>query len=237
MPPSNDSDNANHSSHHLARYRVRVFSFLFALELTLLCYACHSANRGIGLEIVTQLVASPNNLVIAACRTPEKATALNDLKRSARGMIHIIRIDVSDFDSIRASAKALQAVCGETGLDYLINNAGIVRALVCYPHRITLIHNFLVQIADDTVSTLDPERLLELFKTNAAGPALVSQVCLPFLKKGSTKKILHISSTAGSIGSLSALESPRGLFTSYAMSKAALNMLVCRSLLRPATSL
>ncbi|KAL1948194.1 hypothetical protein VTO73DRAFT_12269 [Trametes versicolor] len=163
------------------------------------------ANRGIGLEIVTQLVASPNNLVIAACRTPEKATALNDLKRSARGMIHIIKIDVSDFDSIRASTKALQALCGETGLDYLINNAGI--------------------IADDTASTLDPERLLELFKTNAAGPALVSQVCLPFMKKGSTRKILHVSSTAGSIGSLSALESPRGLFTSYAMSKAALNML------------
>ncbi len=87
------------------------------------------------------------------------------------------------------------------------------------------------------MSTLDPERLLELFKMNTAGPALVSQVCLPFLEKGSTKKILHISSTAGSIGSLSALESPRGLFTSYAMSKAALNMLVRTSLLRCAALL
>lgn len=230
VPSPNDSHNVNRSSHHLACYRVSLFIFSPRWNLHSFPMLGLSANRGIGFEIVTQLVASPNNLLIAACRSPEKATALADLKKSARGIIHIIKIDVSDFDSIRASAKALQAVCGETGLDYLINNAGIVRASVCYPHDAVLIHDVLVQIADDTASTLDPERLLELFKTNAAGPALVSQVCLPFLEKGSTKKILHISSTAGSIGTLSKLESPRGLFTSYAMSKAALNMLVRPSL-------
>ncbi len=107
-----------------------------------IAYTCLSANRGIGLEIVTQLVASSNNLVIAACRTPEKATALKDLKKSARGVIHIIKIDVSNFDSIRASTKALQAVCGKTGLNYLINNTGIVRILLRSPqHRVTFTHS------------------------------------------------------------------------------------------------
>lgn len=75
-----------------------------------------------------QLLESPTNLVVAGVRTPEKATALLDLKNTAKGTLHVIKLDVSDFDSVRASAKDLQASLGDTGLDYLINNAGVVRA-------------------------------------------------------------------------------------------------------------
>lgn len=85
------------------------------------------ANRGIGLEIVKQLLASPTNLVIAGVRTPERATALRDLETAAKGTLHIIKLDVSDFASVRASAKDLEAILGDTGLGYLINNAGVVR--------------------------------------------------------------------------------------------------------------
>lgn len=85
------------------------------------------ANRGIGLEIVRQLLASPTNLVVAGVRTPEKATALLDLKSTAKGTLHVIKLDVGDFDSVRASAKNIEAILGDTGLDYLINNAGVVR--------------------------------------------------------------------------------------------------------------
>lgn len=70
---------------------------------------------------------SPNNLVVAACRSPEKATALHGLKTTAKGTLHLVQLDVSDFDSIRAAAKPLEAILGEIGLDYLINNAAIVR--------------------------------------------------------------------------------------------------------------
>lgn len=95
-----------------------------ALQLTLLDY---SSSRGIGFELVRQLLASPDNLVVAACRNPATATALHDLKDSTRGVLHVIHMDVSHFDSVRASAKVLEPILGETGLDYLINNAGIVR--------------------------------------------------------------------------------------------------------------
>ncbi|OJT03939.1 hypothetical protein TRAPUB_4340, partial [Trametes pubescens] len=83
------------------------------------------ASRGIGLELVKQLLESPNNLVIAACRTPEKAVALNALKSSAKGSLHVIRLEVTDFDSVRAVPQAIAPILGEHGLDYLINNAGI----------------------------------------------------------------------------------------------------------------
>ncbi|OSD04958.1 NAD(P)-binding protein [Trametes coccinea BRFM310] len=124
------------------------------------------ASRGIGFELVRQLAASPQNLVVAACRNPDKATALKALKDSAKGTLHIIQLDVSDFDSIRASVKQAQPILGEIGLDYLVNNAGIALR--------------------DTAFSLDPEDLLRILRTNAAGPAVVSQVYLPFVEKGHT---------------------------------------------------
>ena len=38
-----------------------------------------------------------------------------------------LRLDLDDFDAVRASAPQLDAILGDTGLDYLVNNAGIVR--------------------------------------------------------------------------------------------------------------
>lgn len=89
-----------------------------------------SASRGIGLELVRQLLESPANLVVAACRSPETATALRDLDATAKGTLHTVKLDVSDSDGVQASAKELEPVLEETGLDYLINNAGIVRTAV-----------------------------------------------------------------------------------------------------------
>ncbi|CDO69104.1 hypothetical protein BN946_scf185042.g6 [Trametes cinnabarina] len=105
----------------------------------------------------------------------------------------------------RAVAKQLEPILGEVGLDYLVNNAAV------------LIY--------DTAFTLDPEELLRVLRTNAAGPALVSQICLPFLEKGSRKMVLHISSTEGSLDTIKHIGSR---VTSYAMSKAALNMLALK---------
>lgn len=72
---------------------------------------------------------SPTNLVVASVRTPEKATALLDLRSTAKGTLHVIKLDVSDFASVRASAKEIEAILGDSGLDYLINNAGVVRTM------------------------------------------------------------------------------------------------------------
>ncbi|KAH9893491.1 NAD-P-binding protein [Cubamyces lactineus] len=163
------------------------------------------SSRGIGLELVKQLVDSSNNLVIAACRSPEKAAALHDLKSTAKGTLHFVQLDVSDFDSVRASVKQLKPILGELGLDYLINNAGIATM--------------------DTAFTLDPEELLRIVRTNVAGPALVAQVCLPFIEKSARKVILNVSSKGGSLASIEAVGAK---LASYAMSKAALNMLTVK---------
>ncbi|KAH9848818.1 NAD-P-binding protein [Lenzites betulinus] len=163
------------------------------------------ASRGIGLEFVRQTVASPDNIVIAAARNPDSANGLNALKDSAhtKGTLHIVKLDVDDFDGVRAAAKEIGAILGDKGLDYLVNNAGKVDA-------------------QDTGFTVDPEVLLSTVRTNAAGPALVSQVLLPYIEQGKRKTLAYISSTAGSIRSVERVGSR---IATYAISKAALNML------------
>ncbi|KAI0667317.1 NAD-P-binding protein [Trametes maxima] len=168
------------------------------------------SSRGIGFELVRQLVASPDNIVIAAARNPEKASALALLKNVAKGTLHIVGLDVSDFDSIRASSAALEPILGQIGLDYLINNAAIAES--------------------DTAFTLDPDHLIRMMRTNVAGPALLSQVMLPFFEKGVKKGILNISSTSGSIGTIVAsdYDKLRVQYSSYSLSKVALNMLTVK---------
>ena len=65
-----------------------------------------------------------------------------------------------------------------------------------------------------------------MFRVNTVAPALVSQVLLPFIEKGSAKKILHISSAAGSIGYVTMIPPEYQAQATYPISKAALNMLV-----------
>ncbi|OJT11404.1 hypothetical protein TRAPUB_12069 [Trametes pubescens] len=196
-----EDDEDGPASSSVARMKMRCLRQSWTPPRRERCPSPSAASRGIGLEIVRQLLASLTNLVVADARTPEKATVLHDLQSTAKGTLHVIKLDVSNFDSVRASAKDLQAILGDTGLDYL-NNAGIA--------------------SHDTAFTIDPDVLLETFKTNTAGPVLVSQVALPFLEKGSTKKILHISSTCGSIGSADQLGV---IVAGYSMTKSALNML------------
>ncbi|KAI0816810.1 NAD-P-binding protein [Trametes gibbosa] len=163
--------------------------------------------RGIGLAFVRELVASPDNLVIASCLAPEESTELAALKKDAKAALHIIKIDMSDFADIRASAAEVEKILGpDLGLDYLISNAAIA--------------------VWDSAFSLDPEDLLTILRTNTVGPAVLSQVMLPFLERGREKKILHISSTAGSVATARYIT--QRPITSYSVSKAALNMLVYR---------
>ena len=95
------------------------------------------ANRGLGLELTTQLLAtSPTNEVIATCRNPTSASDLHRLQETAKGRVHVVPLDVSNEQSMRGSVQYVQDILGERGLDYLYNNAAIVRCLVscCREH-------------------------------------------------------------------------------------------------------
>jgi len=72
-------------------------------------------NRGIGLQLVTQL-ADRGDTVIGVCREPSD-------ELQATGVTIVSGIDLSDG----ASMPALSAAVGDRHIDVLINNAGILR--------------------------------------------------------------------------------------------------------------
>ncbi|KAI0316012.1 NAD-P-binding protein [Amylostereum chailletii] len=160
-------------------------------------------SRGIGLGLVKHLLTNPANVVIGSCRNPASATHLNALAASSSGRLHVITLDVSDDASIAASAELpIVKKTLANGLDFLVNNAGVGQ--------------------NDEVFTLSSEALIETYRANVVGPALISQAFLPYLEKVKRGVIVHISSTLGSIevGTAFGPKNP-----SYSISKTALNKL------------
>ncbi|KAI0765958.1 C-factor [Trametes elegans] len=158
-------------------------------------------SRGIGLELTRQLLANPSCLVVATCRNPDGASALQALKAGAKGTLHVVALDVASEQSIRDALAPVQSALGERGLDVLYNNAAINEGF-------------------DVAFEFDPQAALRTFQTNVVGPALIAQTFLPLLEKGQRKVIVNMSSGLASIG----LDcGPK--CTTYSISKAALNML------------
>lgn len=90
--------------------------------------------------MVTQLVRNPNHIVFATCRNPENAARLHELENGEwegeRGKMHIVRLDVTNEESIIEAAgqvgellSQVGQIPGQAGLDYLLQNAAIVSFL------------------------------------------------------------------------------------------------------------
>ncbi|XP_017679816.1 PREDICTED: C-factor-like isoform X6 [Lepidothrix coronata] len=181
------------------------------------------ANRGLGLGLVQHLLGLPKppQWLFATCRDPkgQRAQELQNLASKHHNLV-ILPLEVANPTSIKAAAAKVGEHLGGSGLNLLINNAGIV--------KITLLEN----------ETL--EDMTEIYTTNTVGPLLMGQAFLPLLKKAaqgspgsgmscSKAAIVNMSSYAGSIEDVYVWEF--GQVVSYRCSKAALNMLTkCQSL-------
>ena len=92
-------------------------------------YIITGAGRGIGLELVAQLLALPANQVtrVYAITRNEHSKQLHDLVKHADGrLVNTIVTDFSNEDEVRRAASAVEATLDGRGIDVLINNAGIV---------------------------------------------------------------------------------------------------------------
>lgn len=80
---------------------------------------------GIGLEMTRQLLRSPWYAVFTARRPPSAATELEGLIPSGLGKLRIIRLDVTDKESIEAGRTEVFWILDGRGLDYVINNVAM----------------------------------------------------------------------------------------------------------------
>ena len=155
------------------------------------------ANRGLGLEFTRQLLARGDR-VVATCRHPGRAHALNQLVGDNPGCLHVLPLDVADPKSHAELVRELPLVLGRKPIDLLINNAGVLHS-------------------GERFGKVDPATLLDSLRINAMGPFLLTQALEPLLAGGG--KVANLSSELGSITGVHAFRSP-----SYAISKAGLNM-------------
>ena len=123
------------------------------------------ANRGIGLAFAGQLLARGDH-VVATCRHPGKAAALNALGGEHPGRLHVLPLDVANDKSRAELVRELPLVLGGEGrLDLLINNAGVLHS-------------------GERFGQLRQETLEDSLRINAIGPLLLTQALAPLLRDG-----------------------------------------------------
>lgn len=165
------------------------------------------ANRGIGLLLARLYSEHSDTLVLATCRNPEGADELGTLADRSDGSLRVLQLDVTDEESIRECFRRVAEQV--TGLDVLINNAGILPGGVA--NRTPSSASF---------GSLSAEAMLEVFRTNTVAPVIMSQAFASLLRHGSEPRIVNVSSDAGSFSRTAA-----GCSYSYPSSKAALNFM------------
>lgn len=163
-----------------------------------LTYLIVGATRGIGLEFAKQLSENADNKVIASARKLTKAGKLQELADSKEN-VSIVELEVGNTESTSQLVEQLIKI--DSGIDVLIHNAGIA----------------LTESADATLN-IGRDIWLEQYNVNVLGAIEVYQAVYPLLVKRDTRKIVFLSSVAGSFSEFFPL--PLG---AYGQSKAALN--------------
>ncbi len=164
------------------------------------------ATRGLGAEACRRLA----DLGLTVWLGARDTTAGEEVAAKVRADrpdadLHVVELDVTSDESVRAAYDVVAA--SGTGLDVLVNNAGIGG-------------RFAAPV--DTV----PEDFLPVFGVNLLGPVRVTHTFLPLLRESAAPRLVMVSSGMGSFGvtmNPERIESTmHGL--AYPSSKAALNM-------------
>jgi NAD(P)-dependent dehydrogenase (short-subunit alcohol dehydrogenase family) len=157
------------------------------------------ANKGLGHETARRLISEGHTVWAAARDAQRGAAAAEDL--GAR----FVQLDVTDDRSVETAA---QIVASETGLDVLINNAGIIGPRAEVPET----------TADDVRAT---------FETNVFGLVRVTHAFLPLLERSAAPVIVNVSSGMGSLAVTADPDRMESQIVAlgYPSSKTAVNML------------
>lgn len=160
-------------------------------------------NRGIGLEIVTQLAREGVQTVLGA-------RDLNSGREAAQALMSeglepaVVELDVTDAASVAAAVAETIDLFGR--IDILVNNAGVL----------------LDRKTDGTTSTVEDvslECIWQSLDANTVGPLRMIQAALPHMREAEYGRIVNISSGLGQLAEMGAA------MPGYRLSKAALNAL------------
>jgi len=157
------------------------------------------ANKGIGQAVADQL-ARLGMTVYLGSRDEARGRAAAEAMRDA-GDVRPVTLDVTDEASLHAALHTIEAESGR--IDVLVNNAGIA------PEPGDAIH-------------ATSENIALCFETNMHGPARLTQMAVPLLRKSQAGRVVNVASPAGSLTRLSG-DFGYPMPYAYCASKAGLN--------------
>ena len=155
------------------------------------------ANRGIGLALTEHYLVAGWQ-VLATCRMPKEAQALNALTHRYRSLT-LFTLDVTDYQQVTTLAERL---AGQP-IDILLNNAG------AYGPKNT------------PFGQCDEQAWRNVLEINTIAPLKLAEAFVPHVQSSQTKVIAAISSKVGSH-----TENTQGGGYIYRSSKAALNSVI-----------
>jgi NAD(P)-dependent dehydrogenase (short-subunit alcohol dehydrogenase family) len=152
------------------------------------------ANKGIGLELA-RLYAGKGDAVLACCRNPSEASALNELAGASD--VRVCGVVVGDGGSVAAMADELKGIT----IDLLINNAGMSGP----------------SPENQSVLNMDFDGWAETMNVNTMAPVRVMHALIENLRASKNPQVVTITSQMG------ALDLDMTFSYAYCSSKAALN--------------
>ncbi|OFE15675.1 short-chain dehydrogenase [Humibacillus sp. DSM 29435] len=162
------------------------------------------ANKGLGFETARRLVAAGHTVWIGS-RDADRGRRAAD-RLGARTVL----LDVTNEESVAAAAATIAA---SSGLDVLVNNAGIQ-----------------VEMTDGGVTGaagVTTEMMRTTFDTNVFGLVRVMHTFLPLLQLSSAPVVVNVSSSLASLTKISTPGTPAHAYpgVAYPASKVAVNMI------------
>jgi len=164
--------------------------------------AVTGANRGIGLEVASQLAALGYHVILAA-RDPAQAKKAMQSHSASTGELDYLPLDVSQEKSIHEFFTEISTRFGK--LDVLVNNAGVF---------LDSDSNF----KDGSAFKIEPALISKTLATNTLGPYLLCQLFIPLMKKNGFGRVVNVSSGMGQLSEMGSS------YPAYRISKTALNV-------------
>jgi NAD(P)-dependent dehydrogenase (short-subunit alcohol dehydrogenase family) len=165
------------------------------------------ATQGLGAETAARLAERGWTVWLGAREQLRGEDVANELRAAQPDAdLRVVQLDVTSDGSVAAAYDAV--VAADTGLDVLVNNAGVSGDPLPPPDT----------TADDVAA---------VFEVNVLGPVRVTHRFLPLLRRADRPRLVMVSSSMGSFASIESRDPDAVLAWGmvYPASKAALNMM------------
>ena len=155
------------------------------------------ASRGIGAAVAKRFAMEGAHLILLARTTGALEEIDDEIQKISSTPATLVPMDLSEFDEIDRMGAILNERFGQ--LDILVGNAGILGTLSPMGH-------------------IDPKTWDQVMAVNLTANWRLIRSMDPLLQKSDAGRAIFVTSSVGSI--------PRAYWSAYAVSKAALEMMV-----------